>query len=252
MKLLFIILISVILLSSCKDPSSLDATREKIKIYDPNDLPAVFKVIPDTIDLGIIHPGKLYSGNFSIENISNNIVKIESISATINKNQYLFGDNTIINLNKKGEQGASRIVNYSFISDKPGNFDDIINWDSYKNPKTPLITKVASVWAEDIQFNNTKVGEFDLKILKINNNSDVEVSITDFLISDPDGVIINEPQVSIPLIIKPNSVTSDIFLTFRPKDTKEYNSKITIKAIYPDNSKHYTDEIINIVGRGRN
>jgi hypothetical protein len=252
MKTCFSILVLLILFSliSCQDPSGLDATKTIQVIHDPNNLPAVFELEPGEIDFGIIHPGKTYSKNFLISNISSKNVKINTIKAINFPVQFIFSTSLPIDLKPKGTQGHSQSVALSFISDKPGNFTDMIDWVDYKNPRTNLIAKVASVWAEDVKFVDTKVGEYDLKVLNIVNSSDAEATITEFELIDPEGVIILSPPFVLPTVIEPNSSSRNIFLTFNSSAAILFKAQIRIKVTYSGSVEHFTDEIIELEGRG--
>jgi len=245
-----LLLITFISVNSCQDPSALDATKNIKVIHDPNNLPAVFELEPGEINFGIIHPGKTYSKNFLISNISTKNVGIFSIKAMNYPAQFIFSASLPIELKPKGTQGHSQSVSVSFISDTPGNFTDVINWADYKNPQSKMIAKVASVWANDVKFVDTKVGEYDLKVLNIFNSSDAEATITEFELIDPDGVIILSPQFVLPTIIEANSSTRNIFLSFYSSDAKVFKAQIRIKVTYSGSGEHFTDEIIELEGRG--
>ena len=243
-------MITLITVISCQDPSALDATKNIQVIHDPNNLPAVFELEPGEIDFGLIHPGKTYSKNFLISNISTKNVRINSIKAMNYPAQFIFSASLPIDLKPKGTQGHSKSVSLSFLSETPGNFSDMINWTDYKNPHTKMTAKVASVWANDVKFVDTKVGEYDLKVLNIVNSSDAEATITEFELIDPDGVIILSPPFTLPTVIEPNSSTRNIFLTFNSSDAKIFKAQIRIKVTYSGSGEHFTDEIIELEGRG--
>lgn len=235
--------------NACQDPSSLDANREISVVYDPNDLPAEFLINPQEIDFGIVHPNKSISKEFRINNITNHIITIEKMQAKNFYQNYSFSSFVPFSIEKKGNTNDNLNVIVSFKSDLSGNFDDKIDWGNYKNPITNLKVKVASVWADDINFETTKVGNFDLKFLKINNSSNFVATIDEFNIVDNDNVILIEPAVELPLTIPPNSSSQDIIITFYPKSAKTFNPYINIKASY-SSGDNYTDETISLYGRG--
>jgi hypothetical protein len=248
-KLPYILLTLLFLFTSCKDPSVVDANREIIIIHDPNYLPPVLKITPEIIDFGIVHPGKTVSKEFLITNITDKPVVLDKIQAKNFLLNYTFNTLLPFTLEPQNNSGDKKSISFSFKSDETGKYDDKIDWGTYKNPVTIINAKVASVWAEDINFETTKVGSFDLKFLKIYNSSSVTATITEFTIVDEDGVIINEPSVELPLVIEPKSNTKDIILTFYPKDAKIFNPQIKIKVTY-SSGENFTDETINLVGRG--
>lgn len=237
-------------LIACQDPSGLDATKNIHVIYDPNNLPAVFELEPNEIDFELLHPGKTYTKNFIIRNISSKQVRINNIKANSYLDKYNFSTSLPIDLNPKGSTGHSISASVSFMSEKPGDYTDYINWVDYKNPHTKLIAKVASVWADDVKFIDTKVGEYDLKVLNIVNSSDVEATITEFELIDPDKVIILSPPLVVPTVIEPNSSSRNIFLTFNSSKAKVFKAQIRIKVSFSGSGEHYTDEIIELEGRG--
>ncbi len=245
--ILFIILF--IFNNACKYPSSLDANREITVVYDPNDLPPVFLISPEEIDFGIVHPNKTISKEFRIYNITNHFITIEKMQAKNYLQNYSFNTFVPFSLEKSGNTNDNRNIIVSFKADVTGNFDDKIDWGIYKNPITNLKAKVASVWADDINFETTKVGSFDLKFLKINNTSNYVATIDEFNIVDSDNVILIEPAVELPITISPNSSSQDIIITFYPKSAKTFSPYIKIKASY-SGGDNYTDETIFLNCKG--
>lgn len=249
-KILTIFLLILVLLSGCQDPSALDTAKEIVIVYDPNNLPPVFVVEPLEIDFGIVHPEKIHTKNFLVRNITKENVTLKTITTKIFSDKYQFLTPLPFTLTPKGTTGESHNIVVSFTSIIPGKFDDNIIWTDFKNPVTIIKAKVASVWADDIKFGITEVGNLDLKILNIFNSSNAGATVTEFEIIDPDGVILNEPAVITPLVIEPNSRTKDIYLTFNPGEAKDYKAQIRIKIEYAGTDEHYTDEIIELDGRG--
>lgn len=235
---------------SCQDPSGLDATRTKTVIFDPNNLPPVFSVTPEYIDFGILHPGKTYSKNFTLQNITNNEVRINNIRVNNFTANYLFNSGFPISLLKKGLENDSKTISASFLSQVPGKYDDNINWGEYKNPIMALSAKVASVWANDIKFDDTKVGSYNLKILNVINSSPSNAVITEFELTDPDGVMIISPPVSLPYNLAAYSQSENIFITFNSTGAKEFKAQIRMKVDYTGTGDNFTDEIIELVGKG--
>ncbi|MDT3739876.1 MAG: hypothetical protein RO257_10305 [Candidatus Kapabacteria bacterium] len=249
-KILTIFLFILVLLSGCQDPSALETPKEIVVVYDPNNLPPVFVVEPLEIDFGIVHPDKIHSKNFLVRNITDKNVTLKTITTKNFTENYQFVTQLPFTLTPKGTTGEFQNIVISFTSVKPGKFDDIINWTDFKNPVTNIKAKVASVWAGDIKFGITEVGNLDLKILNLINSSNVKATVKEFEIIDPDGVILNEPAVVTPLVIEPNSRTKDIYLTFNPGEAKDYKAQIRIKIEYAGTDEHYTDETIELDGRG--
>jgi hypothetical protein len=241
----------LVLFTSCQDPSALDADREIKVIFDPNNLPPEFMTDPALIDFGIVHPGKTYNKDFLIKNITDKNVEVKNISMKKFNAYYSFISGVPFILTPKGTSNFSRNVMLSFMSDSCGNFSDVIDWVDYKNPVTEIKAKVASVWADDIKFETTKIGSFDLKFLKFHNSSNVTATITEFEIIETDGVIINEPAFTPPVDIAPKSTTDDIILTFYPTgEAKEFKAQIKIKVKYSSDDEHFTDEEVLLEGRG--
>lgn len=235
---------------SCQEPSTLDANKKITVVYDPNNQPSVFQVVPDEIDFKLVHPGKSYSKEIVIRNISNNSVVINSINAKKYKDNFLFYTSYPIELGAKSSNESEKMVELVFTSADHGEFVDIIEWSDYKNPQTIIKAQVASVWANDIKFTDTKIGNLDLKVLNIINSSNNDATITEFTLIDEDNVFIIEPEYTTPQIIPAKSSSKNIFITFNPNADKVFNSKIILKAKYEGTNTHFTDEIIELEGKG--
>ncbi|MBX3042279.1 MAG: hypothetical protein KIT33_08930 [Candidatus Kapabacteria bacterium] len=247
---LILTILILVLFVSCQDPSALDATKSITVIHDPNNLPALFEVEPVEIDFGLLHPGKSIIRNVLIRNISNQIVNINEVKGTKFSENYSFSNAQNVFLTPKNSIGDSHSFGIKFESDLPGNYDNLLDWGTYRNPQTKVWAKVASVWAEDVRFDVTSIGNYDLKVFQLINSSDSKATITEFELIDSDGVMINEPVFSVPAEIEPHSVSKNIFITFNPNEVKVFKAKIRIKVIYADSGEHYTDEIIELEGEG--
>lgn len=253
MNIKYIILpLLILFISSCQDPSGLDASREISVIYDPNNQPPQFRVEPEEVDFGIIHPGKTYPKTVKITNITNKNVVIKSVKAKNFADNYLFSSTLPINLTPKGSATDESELNLSFMSMLPGDYSDQIDWVDYKNPQTKLIAKVASVWGSDLLFDDTKVGSLDLKVLNVINSSSSDATVTSFEIIDNDGAFIIEPPFSTPQTLQANSASRNIFVTFNPGSKKDFRAQIRITVEYGDSGSHFTDQVIELVGKGIN
>ncbi|MFA7627690.1 MAG: hypothetical protein WCZ17_11670 [Candidatus Kapaibacterium sp.] len=243
--------LSLMLLVSCQDASMLDSTKEIIIIHDPNNLPPVFSVTPEEIDFKILHPGKTYSSNMTLKNISEGQVSLTDIYTDQYNENYSFDFTNPLVLEPQGSGGFAKTVNITFHADEPGNYDDIIRWSDYRNPKTPIKSKVASVWAEDISFGDVTVGDFGLKSIQIHNSSDIEAKIMNIEIFDPDSVILNAPPIETPFVISPKSNSGNIFFTFYPVHAKSYSIKVKLTVEYLSPGTYFTDDEIEITGNGK-
>lgn len=253
MKINYIIVfLSILLLNACQDPSGLDANREISVIYDPNNKPPQFRVEPEEVDFGLVHPGKTYQKTVKIINITNQVVPINSIAAKNYFDYYSFSADLPISLSPKGSANESSEITISFESSLPADYTDQINWVDYKNPRTKIIAKVASVWGNDLLFEDTKVGSFDLKVLNIINSSSVNATITSFEIIDNDNAFLIEPAFVTPQIIDANSSSRNIFVTFNPNGKKDFNAQIRITVDYGESGNHFTDQVIELNGKGVN
>lgn len=249
-KIITLILTIIVFFVSCQDPASVDATRDKIVKYDPNDVPPIFSITPNVIELGIIRPNTVIETEAVIQNITNNNIVI--LGATFPK---MLGIASIqglhfpLTLDKQGLTGASKDFKFIFSASNPGLYLDTLKYPEYKNPKVILSAKVAHVFANDLSFDETNVNGFNLKFFRIKNLSNSKVNITEFELVDATGSYINEPRVVIPLVIPANSESDDIKITFNPTTIGIKSAFIKIKAVFESGDYFYYDKIA-ITGEG--
>ena len=250
--LLLISIILVFLTNGCKDPASVEADREKKVIYDPNNLPPQFEIIPKVIDMQTIEHGNSGESRFTIKNITDKQVKIKSLKFKNNQDNSSFPKTLFpIYLNPKGMMGDSLTVEFSLTPKYVGYFKDTIIFEDHKNPVAEVNAAIPAVFCTDLDFDEIQVGLFDLKIVNIVNLSPSEVTITEFEVYDVDNVFYNEPKFKVPSTIKPNSQSTDIRITFNPIHAKQYQAEIRFKAEFKSGNYPYKGVII-IKGKGIN
>lgn len=243
-------LILLILLSiSCTDPTSVDADREKILIDDPSKSPPKFEVNPSVIDFGEILIDTQNSIEFSIKNLTDSELIIANIQLKNYKEISRFIGQFPIVLKSKGIAGDNQNVELKFTPNIYGYFADTISFDNFKTPLTLVKATIPALYADDINFSDTRISEFQLELFKFKNISDKQAIITDFELIDENNVFINEPKVQLPLNINPNSESNDIKLTFNPSESANYQAEIRITANFVGANYPFR-RIIKIKGKG--
>ncbi len=239
-----LILLVFLLAVSCQDPASVDATRKKIVKFDPNDVPPIFSITPNQIDIAMIRPNTTFQIDAVIQNITDNNISILGASfpkligvASLDGLQFPLA------LEKQGSVGSNKDFKFVFSTGNPGFYTDTLKYPEYKNPKVVLNAKVAHVFANDLIFDETHVNGFNLKFFRIKNLSNSKVSITEFELVDATGCYINEPRVVIPLTIFANSESDDIKITFNPTSIGLKSAFIKIKAVFESGEYYYYDKI---------
>lgn len=248
---LSLLLILLVILGSCQDPASVDATRDKKVKFDPNDVPPNFLITPDIINIGVIRPNQIFEIDLTATNITDNPVTL--LGATFPR---LYGKATLSGLDfplllaKQFSTGYTKEFKLTFASSVSGFYRDTLVYPNHKNPKVSLTAMVAHVYADDLVFDDTQINQFSLKFLQIRNNSSVDASITEFELIDTDGAFINEPKISLPMTIQAESFSEDIKLTFNPMRTGLYKATIKFKVVFASDSDFYYYDTVEISGMG--
>lgn len=176
-KIIPIILTIIVFFLSCQDPASVDATRDKIVKFDPNDVSPIFSVTPNIIELGIIRPNFVIETEAVIQNITNyNITILGATFPKLHGIASIQGLQFPLTLDKQGLTGASKNFKFIFSASNPGLYLDTLKYPEYKNPKVVLSAIVAHVFANDLFFDKTNVNGFNLKFFRIKNLSNSKVT----------------------------------------------------------------------------
>ena len=229
-------------LFSCKSPLDIDAIRDKDTVFDPNNSPAVIKVIPDNIDFGMVLPNDSMELFFEIENLTKNEVNITKIVFKQNINFNINKITLPIKLEKLSKSDKQTI---QFRADSAGYYFDTLIFNDYKKPYLFLKAKVPHVYARDLNFEDTKVGGISGKVLRIYNDGSDKATISAIEILENKNIFFNE-SINLPLEILPKSF-SNIVINFNPAQSILYKSKIKLSV----NSKGIVDDIIELNGNGK-
>lgn len=232
----------IIIINSCKSPLDIDAIRDKDTVFDPNNLPALIKVIPDSLDFGLVLPNDTTTCEFELENITKNEINISKI--LIKKNIYFKLYESILPF-KLEKFSKSQKISIKFIADSSGYFFDTVIFNDYKKPYLYLKAKVPHVYARDLIFEDTKVGGISGKVLRIYNDGNDTAVVTGVEILENKNIFFNE-QLNQPIEILPKSF-SNIVINFNPAQSILYKSKIKLSV----NSKGIVDDLIELKGSGK-
>jgi hypothetical protein len=153
-------------------------------------------------------------------------------------------------LEKESTTGYTKDFKLRFQTSESGYYHDTLMYPNHKNPKVLFTARVAHVYASDLAFDDTQINQFNLKLLQIRNNSTVVATITEFELIDEGGNFINEPVVSLPLTINPQSNSEDIKITFNPSKSGLHNAKIKFKVEFESGTNWYYYDEIGISGKG--
>ncbi|MCO5252635.1 MAG: hypothetical protein M9949_14600 [Candidatus Kapabacteria bacterium] len=248
---LFILLLFVSVLGGCQDPASVDATRYKEVKYDPNDVPANFLITPANIITNVIRPNQVYEIDLTMTNITDQqVIVLDANFPKLKTLTSFIGLYFPVTLEKEFTTGYTKDFKLRFQSNESGHYHDTLVYPTHKNPKVILTAKVAHVYADDLAFEDTQVNQFSLKIFQIRNNSAVVATITEFELIDAEGNFINEPEVSLPLPINPQSNSEDIRIAFNPTKSGLHNAKIKFKVEFESGDNWYYYDQIEISGNG--
>jgi len=245
----FVFLLITLLLFSCSDPTSVDADRDKIVIDDPSKAPAKYEVIPNKIDIGELLINSQKELAFKIKNLTTEKLTLWNINLKSNPTFAEFNYTNPIVLQPKGDSQDNLDISLIFKANNYGYFSDTLIFDNFKNPITEIKAVIPALYAEDIEFADTRVSEFQLEIFNFKNISNKKVSITEFELIDSNNVFLNEPKVILPITINPNSESTDIKLTFNPKSIINYTAEIRIKATF-EGAEYPYRQIVKVSGNG--
>lgn len=243
------LLIIILFLVSCTDPSSVDADREKIVLDDPSKALPKFEIIPSTINFNEMLINSQQELQFKIKNLTAERISINDLRLKNFPNFAQFNYTTPIILEPKGDKQDNKDIIINFNAYQYGYFKDTLLFDNYKTPITGVISEIPALYTEDIYFDDTRISEFQLEIFNFKNISDKKVTITEFQLIDTNNVFLNEPSVSLPLIINSNSESDDLKLTFNPINSISYQAEIRIKATFEGANYPYR-KVIKIFGKG--
>ncbi len=246
-QLVWIVSLLLIFSSSCKSPLDVDAIRDKDTIYDPNNKPAEIRFIPELLDFDIVFPDDESEMEFSIENISKDDVLVNQISTkSINSSYKLASEFTPFTLGTSSSN-KFKSISMKFSNSKTGIFFDTISVNDFKKPTLILKATVPDVYGRDLVFDNTTKGGISGKVLRIFNETDDSVTISQFSIIENQTVFFEEPKIQLPLTIAGKS-SVNIVINFNPAEAKNYKSEIRIKVL----TNGIVDEIIKLSGTGVN
>ncbi|HRP01038.1 MAG TPA: hypothetical protein PLE30_00150 [Candidatus Kapabacteria bacterium] len=244
-------IILICVLYSCTDPTSVDADRKKIVIDDPSKAPPKYEILPNILDFGEILFGQQANLNCSIKNLTNKELLLSNVRLKSNPNLLKLSDILPIILNSKGDINDNKALAFSLQADKYGYFIDTLLIDDNKNPVTIVKASIPALYADDIEFSDTQVSEFQLSSFNFKNISNQKATITEFTLIDENNVFLNEPNVQLPIIINPKSNSNDIKIIFNPNAAISFKAKILINATF-EGTDYPFRRVVNISGSGRN
>jgi hypothetical protein len=244
-----VIIITLILLNSCGDPLSVDAVREKKVINDPNDAPAEFEFIPDSINIQDILIGEEVSLDITIKNLTSKNLILNNYVFKNYSDDFRVLNNLPIFINPKDSYGSNLKLEIKYKPTKYGYLLDTFYFQNFKKPILKINSIVPALYSNDLDFGGVSVGEYELKTFKFTNLSNTTAIINSFELIDKNNVFLNEPKVNLPIIIKPNSESEEIRIIFNPTYYSQFNGQIKINATF-ENKNYPFRNIINLKGNG--
>lgn len=244
-----IIILTLILLNSCGDPLSVDAVREKKVLNDPNDAPAEFEFIPDSINIEEILIGEEISLSLTVKNLT---------SKSLILNNYIFknysDDFIVLNkfpllINPKESNGSNLKLELKYKPSRYGYLKDTFYFQNFKKPILKINSIVPALYSDDLDFGDILIGEYELRTLKFINLSNTTAIINSFELIDKNNVFLNEPKVNLPIIVNPNSESEEIRIIFNPTYYNQFNGQIKINATF-ENKNYPFRNIIHLKGNG--
>lgn len=248
MKYLLFLLILVLTLS-CTDPTSVDADREKIVLDDPSKYPAKYEIKPLTLDFGELLINAEKNIQFNIKNLTNEKLTLNNFSLKNNSSNAQFTSSQPLILQASGSDLDNQDVSLNLIAKNYGYFKDTLLIDNFKNPLIEVKAEIPALYANDINFPDTRISEFQLVIFNFKNISNKRAVITEFELLDSNNVFLNEPKIELPILVNPNDESIDIKLTFNPTASLNYSAEIKIKASF-DGVDYPYRKVIKLSGVG--
>ncbi|MCX6153918.1 MAG: hypothetical protein NT007_07155 [Candidatus Kapabacteria bacterium] len=224
--IIFLSLSGYILLNSCASPTDINASRKKT-LLDPGSgtgSQIYFNLDHDTLDFGQVSLTSYKKHLFTIKNISDEVLIIDSIHYADNRNFQVLEKMPIV-INAAGSFESSLQLSASFAPvDTVGIYYSQIQFGRFKTPILYLKGTVPCIEVPDLDCGPTKIGHPIIRKISLINNSRNAISVLGFKLIDPDSVFLISPD-QLPKMIYPN-INGSIEVHFQPNKAKIFNATI--------------------------